>query len=457
MKYMGRKTKNNKKLPEQKVNTVGLISRADFLHSLDGSTHGGNRDMYTILGYKKEIGTEEYLQRYKRQDVAKRVIDAYPKACWAFEPEILDKEKNQEETPFEKQIKLLFKKKRIMQYLCRADILAGIGRYGVLFIGLKDGQGPDIPIQKGKYSVDDITFISPYMEKTAGIHEVGTDVRDGRYGLPVKYNIKTGTNPVNTLVVHHSRVLHIAEDLLEDDVYGTPRLESVINRFYDLEKVVGGSAETFYLNARGGLHVDSPADATIIDPDKHNEKMNDFINNLTRILSTKGMTINPIEFGIADPSANFATIMACIAGAKGIPLRILLGSEEGKLASGQDERNWAARVHERQLLFCEDVILRPFIDWCVNLGILPTPDNQVYTIKWKPLFTLTESEKADNVFKKSQALAQYASNPNASRVIGRKQYVEDWLDSEYRMPEGEAMTPLPETKDTSEKAPAEPK
>ena len=57
------------------------------------------------------------------------------------------------------------------------------------------------------------------------------------------------TLPRKVGFVHASRVLHVAEDCLDDDVYGIPRLKPVFDRLDDLLKVVGGSAEFFLRGA----------------------------------------------------------------------------------------------------------------------------------------------------------------------------------------------------------------
>ena len=59
--------------------------------------------------------------------------------------------------------------------------------------------------------------------------------------------------PIGTGLVHASRVIHVAEDILDDEVYGIPRLEPLYNYLDDLLKVVGGSAEMFWLDAKRRL------------------------------------------------------------------------------------------------------------------------------------------------------------------------------------------------------------
>jgi hypothetical protein len=88
-----------------------------------------------------------------------------------------------------------------------------------------------------------------------------TDPANERFGEPASYYIRSQT-PGSTFLnfeVHHSRVIHIAEGCLEDNVFGTPTLEAVFNLFDDLAKITGGGAEAHWLRANAGLHLDVDA------------------------------------------------------------------------------------------------------------------------------------------------------------------------------------------------------
>jgi len=119
-----------------------LIERS-LLGANLGRSHEGARDIYKVVGYKKTLSFDDYEARYSRQDMAARIIDAPAKATWKDSPEIVeDREEDSEGKPsdFEEKWKELEKRLRIFHHLERIDRLSGVGRYGVLFIGLKDGQ-----------------------------------------------------------------------------------------------------------------------------------------------------------------------------------------------------------------------------------------------------------------------------------------------------------------------------
>ena len=408
-------------------------------------THNNTRDLYKIYGYKLEPTIEDYINRYLRQDIAKRIVEAYPKACWAVSPEITDDTETEDETEFETQVKDLITNERIklFHYLRRTDIIAGLGFYGVLFIGVRDGKSPEQPLE-GNIRLEDILFLAPYSEVNAAIAEYDTDPQSERYGLPKTYTLSSGgygglgtSNASSmmsrkTITVHYSRIIHVTEGALENDVFGTPRLQAIVNRLIDLEKIIGGGAETFFLNARGGIHMNMQPETSLVDTEVLEDRMEEFTNNLTRYLRTKGIDVNTLNFDIADPKNYFEVIMSVISATSGIPKRILTGSEQAQLASSQDANNWAARVIERQKDFCEINMLRPIINWFIKNGIIAAPKDDKYEIIWPDLRTISDMEKADVAVKRTQALSNYINSAGAEMVMPPKQLFEDVLGLEYR-------------------------
>lgn len=424
-----------------------ILSRAHLLERL-GKTFDGNRDLYQVLGYEKEPTYADYYNRFDRQDIAKRIITAFPDAIWKKQPTIRKEEKD-DKSQFEQDFAKFAKHTKLFQKINKADHLAGIGRYSIIVIGARDGKRMDQPLKKIS-GPDDILYFTPYSEAQASIHKWEEDITNPRYGKPIMYKVRTGgytsvyvrqieysqssTFPAKDFYVHHSRVIHIAEDTLENDIFGIPRLRPVLNRLDDLEKVVGGSAEIFWLNGRGGLHVNA-AKETNLDKDTKEQVtkgVSDYLNKMKRFLTTKGLEITPLQFEVASPMEHFSTILDLIASATGIPKRILLGSERGELASSQDESNWESRVDERRINYCEPFILRPLISRLMEIGAIEMVDDEEYFVVWPELVSLSESNRADVSVKKAQAIAFYANSPSAPMIVDPEQFVKEVLGLEHK-------------------------
>ena len=407
------------------------------LSQATGVTFGGKRDMYDVLGYDKNPKISNYLAKYMRQDIAQRIINAYPDAIWTTSPTVQEDGDKQDKTEFEKAFDDLAKRTKLFHYLNRLDKLAGLGHYAVLLIGVRDGKDLSEPLESLN-SADDVIYLMAFSEENATIQSYENDTSNERYGLPLTYKLTTGgyngdkstTMSSQTLNVHYSRVLHIAEGMLENDVFGIPRLQPILNRLDDLEKVVGGSAEIFWINGRGGLNLNADKDTDIKNPEKLQEHAEEYTHQLTRILKTKGIDVRTLELGIHNPDKHVSVLLDLIAGATGIPKRILVGSERGELASSQDENNWLSRVEERRDNYCEALVLRPFIDRLIDLGALPKVDK--YDVVWADMVSLSDKDKADIALKKSQALGTYVNSQGSDLVIPVEQFVKEVLNMEYR-------------------------
>ena len=65
----------------------GVGSRVDLARYAGKSFHG-KRDLYDALGYDRSLVVEKYRDRYERYGVAKRIVEAAPKATWRGRPGI---------------------------------------------------------------------------------------------------------------------------------------------------------------------------------------------------------------------------------------------------------------------------------------------------------------------------------------------------------------------------------
>ncbi len=390
-----------------------LIARA-LLAFKAGLQFGGKRDLYEIYGYTLNPKFEDYFARYCRQDISGRIVDAPAQAVWRNPPKILASPK------FKTKWDTLVKKNKIWYNLERVDRLAGIGFYSTLLVGFNDPGALERPVT----GAEDILYLQPYSQPSATILKFDDNQKSPRYNLPEMYQVKVAdpaslssisgvvARPISgskETSVHHSRILHVAESALEDTIIGIPRLQRVFNLLDDLIKIVGGSAETFWLNARQGLQMDVDKDMDLSKPDADAlaAEADEFMHQLRRIIRTRGVKMKSLGSDVADPTGSFDVIMALISGTTGIPRRILMGSEAGQLASEQDRANWADRVEERRGSFAEPNILEPFIDMLHAAGVLPQSSEEVEFV-WPSAFHMSPLEEAQTSAQQARSVANLA-------------------------------------------------
>lgn len=429
---MERRSTISKELPKKKIDGAiiqvlsELTNRAIFASKL-GVQFDGVRDVYKALGYKTSLDFDDYFARYTRQEIAKAIIDRPVKVTWQG-PLYLVESDEPEDTVFEDTWKELDRKIGIKTIFTRVDKLTGIGKYGVLLLGLDDvsnNEGFAKPVTSGKRK---LLYMKPFSEKNAPILYYVEKPSDPRYGMPLFYGLQV-TDPASknsgTVKVHYSRVIHIADGNLESEILGTPRLEPVFNRLMDLEKVLGGDAEMFWRGARPGFKGNVKDDYTMTQKAKDAllSQLDEYEHDLRRFLVNEGVDVEALEQAIESPKEHFDVQIAGICAETGIPQRVLMGSERGELASTQDTTEWLSFVQSRREDFAEPNIVRPTVDKLIQYGILPKPGED-YTVAWQDLFSISEKARVEIGKGRANALREYTYSPMTQAVIPPDAFLE---------------------------------
>lgn len=420
----GHQTRNGQstKMPTDAIQALSALASRVSLGYKMGFSHQGDRNLNETLGYPTKLSSADLISRWKRQDIARAIVDRPVKATWRGkiylqEPDIEDS------TPLQDSFDVLMRDLNLKREFMRVDRLSQLGHYAVMLLGFDDsGESTWSQAVEGQRELRYVKVIS---EKNAEISSWEQDTSNPRYGLPRLYNIKLqhpGREEKTTSIqVHYSRVIHVVSDLLEDEVEAEPVIKTAYNRLMDIEKLVGGSAEMFWRGARPGYAGKADKDYQI-DEDtegKLMDQLKEYEHNLRRFLVTEGVDIESLAQQIADPQGHIKVQLMMLSSLTGIPLRILVGSERGELASSEDDSNWKEWVQDRRTETAEPSILKPFIDKMIITGVLPPPKSEEagYVIMWPDLFTMDEKERADVGSKRASALSSYAREPMAETLL----------------------------------------
>jgi hypothetical protein len=414
-----------------------LVQRAKMW--LSGVTHDGARDLYAQFGYERFPENRHFVAKYHRQGIAKRIVNAPVLATWTDPPTVTTSNQN-----FMDAWEDLAEETKFWAHLIRLDKLARLGRYAVMVIGYDDGGRLDQPVRKSLERK--VLYLQPYHEGAVDIQKYEEDSSNKRYGKPVLYNISpnkfhvdgisvqqpTGASTMvirKPFLVHHSRLVHVAANLLEDSTFGTSDLECVNNDLDDILKVSGGSAEVFWLTANRGMQVDLDKEINL-DPEEADalkQEVDDYQNQLGRIIKTRGVKITNLGSDPPSPKDAYDVLVQQISSATGIPQLVLQGAASGHLSSQQDRASWSERVAEGVTEYAEPVVLRPCIENFVEAGALPQPrDLQIH---WPEAFKMNPLERGQASAQMARSAANLAKshaamqptdaegNPEAARPL----------------------------------------
>jgi hypothetical protein len=470
--------KRNTKLARRKTSMVAkrrgassiAVNRQRLAANVDGVTYNGRRDMYSALGYARQITAAKFRSRFRRNAVASRIVTAAPKATWRGGAEVIENN-TPEQSPFEQAFEAMERRLNLWAIFHRADILAGLGRYAIILLGAPGKMEDPLP---ASLRPQDLMYLTPFGEDDAPIEKFDTDIKSPRFGLPVMYAVRRmtpnafRTSSAETLGrrVHYTRVIHVADGLLDDHVYGIPRLEKVWNLLDDLEKVTGGGAEAFWRRADQGLifNLDpmvqvqtDPATGKVLELEAARDQIENYEHGLERVLMMRGITAKSLGSDVADIATSVTALMGQISAGSEIPQRILMGSEAAKLASLTDADAWDERVADRRTEYAAPQIVLPFCHRMIQHGALPKPKNHI-DVRWPELKNLNESQRMDIALKAAQ-LNRYAGAVVISPAEIRDTYLGLDVIKEGLTAEGDdAVDPNPPPPDYKkpEAAPAAP-
>lgn len=400
------------------MRTLGTLVDRLGLAKLAGLRFDGKRDFYAVFGYISKPNGHDFVQKYLRQDIASRVVDAPPDAQWFDPPKI--------EKPSDGQAYidgLMEKGIEFWSVIRDADRFSRMNHYSVILLGLPgDPKTPFTASSKGE-----LMYMRAIGSRFIDDVVLNTDPRSPDFQKPKKYVIKlqeqatsagqslaSGTlSQLKTLEVDASRIIHVAESSLEDTVYGNPVMEKCFNILDDLLKVAGGTSETYWLTANRGIQADVDKEMEL-DPEdaaQLSSQIEEYQHQLRRILRTRGVSINTLDSQTPSPQQVFDMLVALISGTSRIPRRILTGSEAGQLASEQDRANWAEYLEERRGNFAEPVILRPLFRRFQSFGFIGSGK---VDFEWPESFRMSPLEDSMMMAQQARAIG------NMSRQTGNK-------------------------------------
>ena len=426
----------------------------------------------------QSITSRDYRELYDRLGIATRIVELMPTESWLIPPTVFETDDLEQTTEFETAWEDLGKSLRgdswfedeegnpIWEYLLRADILSGIGSYGVLLLGIDDGLELREPANLTNKPKDEnkpndkegitgnaggrkLIFLRAFDEVLAQITQYETDVTNPRFGQPTMYNLSfadptglaeqavTGVN-LTTQSVHWTRVIHLADNLNSSEVLGVPRMRPNYNRLMDLRKLYGGSGEMYWKGAFPGLSIETnPEFGSDIEVDTTGVKsqIEDYMNGLQRYLTMIGLTAKSLAPQVVDPTPQIDTQLEAICIQMECPKRVFAGSERGELASSQDSKAWNNRVKGRQSSYVTPRVVVPFVDRLIQLGVLPAPSR--YNCVWPDLDALSEEEQATVALNRTEALSKYVQG-GVESVIPPMEY----LTSVLGVPDDEAKAML---------------
>jgi hypothetical protein len=410
---------------EYTVNEIDLrdaiMSRQAFL----GASMDNKRPRaWDQFGYPMVVDSTMLLAAYDRNGAAFGAVHQTLDRCWQDKPRFKLKGKD-EETQWEKDVHKLLDDIGAWPKLHEWDRRNMVSRYAGLVLRFRDGRPPEQPVRSGAKLID----VVPMYEHQLRVASWDNDLASETYGKPTMYEYAQRdvlgadkqAKPQRFEMLHPSRVVMLAEGAVGDDfLEGVPLLKPGYNHLIDLEKVSGGSAESYLKNSARTLRFvfDKDADplkivgakadgsrATADDVRRVMQDRADRVNsNIDAAIVGQGMTVDALQTSLHDPEPSFLICAEMFAASVRIPFTILFGQQTGRLASDEDKDAWNRRCTSRRMNVLTPA-LTALIRAMQKAGAVAAGD---FEVEWPSLEAAGEDEQV--------SLAEKLANVNKAMV-----------------------------------------
>ncbi|HBY4992053.1 gp5 [Klebsiella pneumoniae] len=363
---------------------------------LDNKRHSA----WCEYGFPEQVTYENLYALYRRGGIAHGAVEKLVGKCWQTNPEIIegdDADESKDETAWEKKAKKVFTK-RLWRAFAEADRRRLVGRYAGILLHINDSRKWYQPVVRGK-SLKKVTIA---WAGALTVSEWITDENSADYGQPKqwKYVESLPNGGTNQHFVHPDRVFILGD--YSNDAIGF--LEPGYNACVSLEKVEGGSGESFLKNAARQLNVNFEKEIDFnnlaslygVSIDELQDKFNEVAGEMNRgndvLMTTQGATVAPLVTAVADPSATYNVNLQTFAASVDIPVKVLVGMQTGERASTEDQKYFNARCQSRRGDLSFEI--EDFSDKLIDLKIIDAVSEK--TVIWDDLNEQTGTEKLAN-------------------------------------------------------------
>lgn len=357
-------------------------------------------NVFLDFGYPQTITFAQFWNMYRRFGIAKNVADLPVDTGW-MTPPIVDGS-----AQFNRELERMIEDQHLWKRVKGLDNRQRVGRYAGLFMRVRDGKAPELPIESKLGGAGALVQMIPLYEGQLTVLETENDPTADDYGQPTMYQFNGGSvgnrneKIRDSFSIHPARIIVAAEDSDNGSIQGVSSLEAPFNSLMDLRKIIGAGGEGFYRNAAQSVvfSLKDGASSKVNAPqlEAFNDQFDDFTRNrMRRSFMSPGLDPNVMSSDLGDPKNHFTNALNDVAAAAKTPATILIGQQTGRLASSEDGRQHMSMVNSRRENFMTEMVT-DVLDWLIKWGILPASE---FTVEWDDLLTLSDEEKLGNADK----------------------------------------------------------
>jgi len=397
------------------ANEVDIVRAREALAFMGGSLDAKRPAAWSTFGYPTEVTFPMLQAAYDRGGAAHGAVHRLLDGCWQSLPRIKTMG-SEDETPWEKAVAKLMKDINAWAKLRDLDRRNMVGRYAALIYRVGDGQPLSQPMTTAKRLADIVPVYEDQLKPT----KWNDDTASEDFGKPTMFQYKmrpvaagadSAGRPDQWIDVHPSRVQILAEGSVGDMFDGVPMLKAGFNALIDIEKVTGGSAESYLKNSARTIVFQYEPNATLTaiagadgQPGKtvrqvHEDQTKALNRNIDSSIVLQGGEANTLQTQMSDPGPAFMVAANLFSASVQIPFTVLFGQQTGRLASDEDKADMVKRCKSRQANELTPM-LEQFIARMQGIGVIEAGE---FEIEWPDMAAPSDAEKVDLLVKLASA------------------------------------------------------
>lgn len=355
-------------------------------------------------GYAEHLTLDDYRKAWQRNAIAHGVTEKVLSKVWGTSPWLIEGDEYDEATPlttWEGLVSNWAKRTNAWRMMEEADRMRMLGGYAYMLLRVADNKKMDQPVKRIN-NINAVVELVPVWADQIKPSRVNTNTQSPDYD---KVEMWQYTEPSlhgagsRTVDVHPDRVVTIG-----DPRYGIPFLRAGFNALVNLEKIEGGSGESFLKNSARQLHIDFDKDAKLRDiADAHGVPMSDLGDVYNEVvqemnigndnaLITQGATANLLTTTPADPQPSYNTNVQSSSAAFDVASKIIVGNQTGERASTEDLKSFNDRCQSDRMREVGPEVVRPIIDRLIELKALEQPADD-YSVMWDDLTAPSKEDR----------------------------------------------------------------
>lgn len=421
-------------MPHLIANEAEVMRAREQLAGWYGSLDAKRPRAWQTYGYKESLAFADYLTAYERGGAGHGAVHRILDKCWQEWPRIKQPGAD-EATPWETAVFDLLESINGWHKLLDFDRRQMVGRFAGLIYRVADNLPLSEPLVRGASLVD----IIPVYEDQIKVVAWDGDPASDTYGQPRMWQYRMRQvrgddhmgRPDAWADVHPSRIQIMAEGGSGDFLEGVPLLRAGFNHLSDLEKIAGGSAESYLKNSARTLVFKYGPDAvpeaiqqnldgttTTVGVRKVHEDQTRALNaNQDASIVIQGGEATTLQTSLTDPTGAWAVAANLFAASVRLPFTVLFGQQTGRMASDEDKADLQGRAKARQRNELTPM-LREFVTRMQAAGLIEAGP---FVVEWPPLDAPGDNDKAELVGKMATA-ARQAFDTGAGPIFTSDEY-----------------------------------